>query len=369
MDYYITDYKASGPGAVALESGIMRKNRPAAAGSGILANFAAPFDAAVVTRLLENGVEIAGSTRMSEFGVCIAPDEPVPASGAVRAVADGAAAAALCNDVFGLNRRQAAENGVCYIHPTYGTVSRFGLIPLACSMDQIGAVCRDLADGFRLLSLIAGNDPNDGAMFPEKKYEYKRLDKKIRVGLPAGVVAMADGASRESLRDFAAKFAAADAELPYFGAHRQVMTILACAEISGNLSRYDGVKFGYRSPEYGSLNELYLKSRTEGFGAETKLAVIMGVMTLSREEYVRRYDKAMRIRRLIRDSLRFGEYDVIALPAAIGGSRYDNLALYSLAPLAGLPSVSFPYGGSGIQLVADVKNESALLTAWEVSRT
>ena len=292
---------------VILEDSIMQKGIPATVGSKMLENFIAPFDATVVTRLKENNIEITGRTKMSDFGL----------SGGETC------GLTLCNDLFGTYRRA----GICYIHPTYGTVSRYGLIPLAPSMDQIGVACKDLYEGFDLLSKIAGNDPNDGAMFPEKKYEYKVSDKKIKI--------------------------AGSEVLKYTDVYEQVMAILSCAEISNNLTRYDGIKFGYRTQNYKNLNDLYINTRSEAFGLQAKLVSIMGAVVLSRDNYSAYYEKAMKIRRLIKQSLRFDEYDVIELPTG-----YEMLA-----QLTGLPSISF----NGIQLIADVRNENALLTAWEVA--
>jgi len=315
---------------IVLEDCIMKKGRPATAGSKMLENFIAPFDATVVERLRGANIEAKGT---------------------------------LCNDLFGQYRKMAAEKGWCYIHPTYGTVSRYGLIPLASSMDQIGVLCENLADGFRILATIAGHDARDGAMFPEKSYRYKRIDKELAVCVPSSLGKQADG-----VRAFAEKFTVVDKPLEYFDVYKQVMVILSCAEISNNISRYDGIKFGYRSSGVKNLEHLYTQSRTEALDLKAKLAAIMGGMVLSSEHYTAWYEKAMKIRRLIRQSLRFDQYDLIALPTSVGDDPYENLSLYALATLTGLPSVSFSYNGQGVQLVADVKNENALLTAWEVSQ-
>lgn len=369
MNYYITDFKVPSSEAVALEDSIMVKGSPVAAGSKILDGFKAPFDAEVVTRLADNGIKIAGKTKMNEFGIAaVSSDHQEEASGAVKAVASDAAKYALCNDVFGQNRRHAAGQGVCYIHPAYGTVSRYGLIPLVSSMDQIGIVCKDLSEGFNFLSRIAGKDEKDGAMLPDVKYTYENSGKNIKVGLPESIINQADESAQASIKNFAGKFDKVNIDLPYFDVYKQVMYILSCAEISNNLSRYDGIKFGYRSPNYKSLNELYVNTRTEGFGLRTKLAAIMGCMALSQDQYEPYYEKAMKIRRLIKESLRFDEYDIIALPTSIGDDPYVNLSLYALAPLSGRPSVSFPYQGHGIMLITKAGNESALLTAWEKAR-
>lgn len=290
---------------VYLDDSILQAGKIASAGSKMLRNFAAPFDAEVVTRLNEPCERAV----LGEFG--LEPPKSLP---------DGVL---LCNDVFGHVRTVVAERGLCSLRPTYGTVSRYGLIPTACSMDQIGVVCRTPAEGFSLLARIAGHDEKDGAMFPDARYSYEKPAQAPRL-------------HREAL--------------PYADLVEPVFHILAYAEISGNLSRYDGVKFGYRAENYKTLEELYTKTRTEAFGFETKLAAVMGCLALSQDHYAALYDKALRARRLIRDSLRFDLYDVLVLPVE---SR--------LPVLAGLPSLTF----RGMQLAAGVKNEGALLAAWE----
>ena len=369
-DSYVFDLHAASTDCVALEDSIMVKGSPVQAGSGILEGFISPVDATVVERLRENGFPLGGKTRMLEFGIPnLQEDEEAAASGAlgaVEAVASGAARWALCNDIFGVYRRLAVARSVCYIHPTYGTVSRYGLIPLACSMDQIGVVCRDPADGFKLLSFIAGKDPRDGAMLPEAAYKYENTCKEITIGLPETVVALTGDEHRAALRAFAGRFPTVEAALPLFPYCKQVMYILASAEISGNLSRYDGIKFGRAAPDCRDLKELYTRSRTEGFGRETKLASVMGAMLLSQAYYSRYYEKAMQVRRLIKESLRFDKYDVLALPCFIQGDPFNNLSLYALAPLAGLPSATFSFMGQGIQLLAKPGNEAVLRMALEV---
>lgn len=376
MDYFITDYKTgatSDSDCVVLEDSIMQKGKLVTAGSKILENFISPFDATVVSRLIAKDKKILGKTKLNEFGIGrISQDRPDDVSGAVTAVADGIAEAGLCNDFSGTVRRQAAEHGLCYIHPTYGTVSRYGLIPAISSMDQIGVVCRDLAAGFDILSVIAGSDPNDGAMYPDKVYSYSSAaaaSKNIKLGVPGNVMDLANEDGKSAVIEFAKQFdTAEECDLKYFDVYSQVMYILGCAEISNNINRYDGIKFGYRTNNYKTLNDLYLNTRTEAFGLDTKLAAVMGSMVLSQEQYAPYYEKAMKIRRLIKESLEFDKYDIIVLPSGMKGDPYKQNALYALATLAGLPSVSMPYHGGGIHLIANVKNENALYTAWEVTK-
>jgi len=330
---------------IVLDDNIMQKGKPATAGSKILQNFISPFDAAVVERLQTHQYQVTERTTPDEFGI-FPFDDSEKILDAAKAVADGSAGYALCNDVFGRYRQQAAENDCCYIHPTYGTVSRFGLIPTACSMDRTGVLCKNMTDGFKLLSQIAGKDSRDGAMFPEENYNYAPQDKKLTIGLPANC---------EILNSLTKKFETVAIELEYFNVYKQVMHILSFAEISNNINRYDGIKFGYRAEDYKGIGDLYVKTRAEGFGLNGKLVSIMGAMVLDNYEVY--YEKAMKIRRLVKKSLKFDTYDIIALPCEFEAS--------ALTALAGLPSVSFNYNEQGIQLIANVKDEHLLLSAWE----
>jgi len=308
-----------------LDSSIFIKGHIATAGSKMLGNFIAPFDAAVVERLNAADVRIVGQIESSEFGVgglfCETDDaggfddvcESDEVGGfdetgnAIRLIAADEADFALFNDYTGTVSRAAAANGLYYLHPTYGTVSRYGLIPAVTSMDQIGVLCKSPEVGFAALGIIAGYDSRDGVMLPDK--------------------ASANDVQRPSL-SFEVDVIALETD--YSKVYSQVMQILCSAELSNNISRYDGIKYGYRAKEYNGLNELYLRSRTEAFGFDVKLAAILGAMVLSQENYVRYYDKAMRLRRLIKDSFDFNAYDVIVTKCPF------------LSRLCGLPSLTTP---------------------------
>ena len=341
-----------------IDDAIMQKGQPATAGSKMLANFISPFDATVVTRLEENTkMKRHSKAGTDEFGASALTLESVDSlPTAVETVKSGTAAVALCNDYAGTIRRSAAANGLNYIHPTYGTVSRFGLIPAVQSMDQIGIVCKSLSDGFSVLEAIAGSDPKDGTMFPEARYAYAPGKSGIKIGVPANV------AKDPAVAEFVKNFDSVEFELEYFDAYSHVMRILCFAELCHNTNRYDGIKFGYRSEDFHGLKELYTKGRTEAFGFNAKLAAIMGAFILSGETYTSYYDKAMRIRRLIKESLSFDKYDAIILPAHDESDPLMRLAYTALPQLAGLPSVIVPFGG-GISLIADVKCENTLFSA------
>jgi len=209
-------------------------------------------------------------------------------------------------------------------------------------------VCKAPEAGFKVLSIISGFDPKDGAMIMDaehlknEKWKIENGDlTRLRVGAPKHVTGPDAGAVFSG--GSVIGFETVEFELKYSDVYTQIMQILCCAELSNNISRYDGIKFGYRAKGYGSLHELYTKSRTEAFGADVKLAAIVGAMVLSQENYMRYYDKAMRLRRLIRDSLDFDKYDLIAMPKyeeSDGGTVCAPQC--TLSRLCGLPSITTP---------------------------
>ena len=380
MEHFITKYDVDyheGAEYATLEDSIMHKCHPVTAGSRILENFISPLDATAITHLEATGVIILGKTKMDEFGAkglmlsSNLPDsglqDPTFRSGAVASVAEGTATYALCNDFTGAVGGEAVLHNLCYIHPTYGTVSRYGLIPAVPSMDQIGIVCKTPVDGFHALSIICGYDPKDGVMDIESMQKCETLGDDIkdaddlRIGVPANILAQIPDTS--DVAEFIKEFTNIKFELKYFDAYAQIMQILCCAELSNCTTRYDGIKFGYRAQGYRNLRELYTKSRTEAFGTDIKLASIIGSMVLSQDNYTRYYDKAMRIRRLIKESLEFDKYDVIIMPSRHNSSL--TLALNALPRLCGLPAITIPFHGGGVTLIADSNCEDILFSALE----
>jgi aspartyl-tRNA(Asn)/glutamyl-tRNA(Gln) amidotransferase subunit A len=220
-------------------------------------------------------------------------------------------------------------------------------------MDQIGIVCKSPEEGFRMLSTIAGYDNKDGTMVADSgklkaaQREQANVGKSdlIKIGVPVNVFAMnADDSAAAML---AKSFETVEFDLKYYDVYEQVMQILCSAELSNNISRYDGIKFGHRAKDYNGLNELYKKSRSEAFGADVKLVAVIGAMVLSQENYKRYYDKAMRLRRMIKESLEFDRYDAIVLP-----SHNCN----AISRLCGLPAVTTPE----FTLIADAGRENIL---------
>jgi len=341
-----------------LDSSIMQKSLPATAGSKMLADFVSPIDATVVTRLEAAGVQIVGRCDDNEFGVdglfvkqgdgssasqSLTNEAQKRKNRPLASLADSKADFALCNDYTGAVSLTAAKHGLYYIHPTYGSVSRYGLIPAVSSMDQIGILCKCPEVGFEVLRMISGFDSKDGAMSQitnDKGQMTNNKEQRTDEPFPC--------------------------HAKYSEIFPQVMQILCCAEIGNNINRYDGIKFGYRAKGYNGLRELYTKSRTEAFGEDVKLAAVLGAMVLSKENYMLYYDKAMRLRRLIQDSLEFDIYDVIINDKgqrtndkgqATNQEKWNSLNnLLILSRLCGLPSLTTPEG----VYVANVGRESML---------
>ncbi|MCL2425797.1 MAG: amidase family protein [Oscillospiraceae bacterium] len=302
-----------------ISSSIMQKGKSATAGSKMLENFISPIDATVVENIEALiDVEIVGVGAMDEFGVGGLFGEPSRAladDGVVGIVASRDVDFALCNDYTGAISRAAAQYGLCYIHPTYGTVSRYGLIPAVSSIDQIGVLSKSPEGCFNGLKMIAGYNSKDGAMPVDYMIQAVKNDDEM---------------VKRDVKDITVT----ELKPKFAEVYTQIMQIICCAEFSNNISRYDGVKYGYRAKDYNGLQEMYMSTRTEAFGEDVKLAAILGTMVLSHENYTKLYDKAMRLRRLIMDSMKFDTYDVVV------GRGDDSNALILLSRLCGLPSIT-----------------------------
>jgi len=295
---------------IAVDENIMIKGEICAAGSKMLHNFKVPYTATVVEKITDAGMTITYSSKIGEFGA--ETNQTNQKQTAAYLVGSGAVDAALGIDVDGAAYRAAAQNDIAYIKPTYGTVSRFGLVANVTSVDQIGVYAKNLEDGFYVLSKIAGHDKNDGTSYPNEKYEYS--DKEIDL-LDLKVINSPDFKLKEYLTS--------------------VYTIISAAEFSGNIARFDGLKFGYRTENFRDLDALITNSRSEGFSTETKLKALMGTYVLSKEQFDKYYFKAMQVRRLVKQELNeiFESYDIISLPPC------DKAV--ALANLSGCPAIVF----------------------------
>ncbi len=392
------------------------RDMPATAGSKMLAGYMSPFDATIVRRLADAGAISVGKTNMDEFAMGSSNENSawgpvanpwdrttVPggsSGGSAAAVAARLVPAATGSDTGGSIRQPAAMCGITGIKPTYGLCSRFGMIAFASSLDQAGVMARSAWDCALLLQDMAGHDAQDSTSVAQPVPRYtdaldalpaQRPLEGLRIGLPRewfaqGLADEVEQAVREALaqlRGLGAQLV--DIELPRSELSVAAYYILAPAEASSNLSRFDGVRYGHRAEQYADLAEMYANSRAEGFGAEVKRRILIGTYVLSHGYYDAYYLQAQKIRRLIaQDFLRaFESCDLIAGPVAPTvawdlGEKADPLANYLAdvhtlpASLAGLPAMSVPAGFGrgeharrpvGLQLVAPHFGEARLLHA------
>ena len=304
---------------VAADDLICTKGVATGAGSKALEGFVPPYNAAVIEKIDAADMILLGKARVSEFGMC------GDVNGAAAAVAAGEAPIALGCDTGGALRRSAARCGVAALRPTYGAVSRFGLVAYASSMDQIGPVARDAADCAALFDIIRGKDGRD-SMSVEAQGREPAGDLKIgELNLPI-----------------------AEYALPAY-------EILACAEASSNLARFDGIKYGHVSEQAKNLRETYVLSRSEGLGPEAKRRVMLGNFVLGAGQYEAYYVKAMRVRRLMQQAL----LEAVEIYDALWAPVNDESILV-LASLAGLPALALP---GGRQLIGRAFEEGTLLGA------
>jgi aspartyl-tRNA(Asn)/glutamyl-tRNA(Gln) amidotransferase subunit A len=382
---------------------------PSQAGSKILEGYRPPYTATVVARLAAAGAPLLGKTNQDEFAMGSSNENSaygpvlnpwnrtrVPggsSGGSAAAVAAGSAPWALGTDTGGSIRQPAALCGIVGLKPTYGTVSRYGMIAFASSLDQAGPLTRDVTDAALLLRHMVGRDERDSTSigFPgeiELPTE-GRLDG-IRLGVPEELTAGAEGIEPGVLDSFNATLELAvelgasveTCRLPHAPHALSAYYVLAPAEASSNLARYDGVRYGKRCENGGGLVEMYTRTRSEGFGAEVKRRIMLGTYSLSSGYYDAYYGRAQRVRTKIADDFRaaFESFDFVVTPTAptvafeLGALTADPLAMYlndyCTVPmsLAGIPAISIPSGLSdglpvGFQLAGPAFSENRILAA------
>jgi aspartyl-tRNA(Asn)/glutamyl-tRNA(Gln) amidotransferase subunit A len=380
---------------------------PTTCGSRMLKGYKSPYDAHVIEQFGLAGAVLLGKTNMDEFAMGSSNETShfgpvrnpwdrrlVPggsSGGSAAAVASRMAPAATGTDTGGSIRQPAALTGVCGLKPTYGLVSRYGMVAFASSLDQGGPLGRSAADLALLLNVMAGHDARDSTSLDRPKEDYTReLDaplKGLRIGLPAayfgeGVEPGVLKCVREAIAWFESQGARTlPVELPNTALAVPVYYVIAPAEASSNLSRFDGVRYGHRAKDYGDLADMYCRTRAEGFGAEVKRRILIGTYVLSHGYYDAYYLKAQKVRRLIaRDfSEAFKQCDVIMGPTspttafALGAKTDDPVQMYLNdiftipAPLAGLPGLSIPCGFDakglpvGLQVMGNYFAEAKML--------
>jgi aspartyl-tRNA(Asn)/glutamyl-tRNA(Gln) amidotransferase subunit A len=399
---------------VAVKDNLCVQGGATTAASKILENFRPPYSATVVEKLTGAGAAIIGKTNLDEFAMGGSTETShygptrnpwdtarVPggsSGGSAAAVAAGLAPYAIGSDTGGSIRQPAAFCGLTGIKPTYGSVSRFGLLAYASSLDQIGPMGHTARDCAAALAAVSGPDSRDSTSIADKPFfmgkgglgeDAAAQVKGLKIGLPkdyfgAGlaqdVKAAVLGAAKklEGLGAIVEEF-----DLPLMDYAVPAYYIIACAEASSNLSRYDGVKFGYRSPNATDIRESFFVTRSEGFGTEVKRRILLGSFVLSSGYFDAYYKKALKVRRLIRNAFdeALTRFDIILGPVSptvayeIGGQIADPLAMYMAdiytvcANLTGLPAVSLPCGQSadglpiGMQMLGRAFSDELLLAA------
>lgn len=394
---------------VAVKDNLCAIGVPTTCASRMLENFRSPYDATVIERLRAADAVLVGRTNLDEFAMGSSTEnsaagptrnpwntEHTPggsSGGSAAAVAARMAPLSLGSDTGGSIRQPAGFCGVVGLKPTYGRVSRYGLVAFASSLDQIGPFATDVAGAARLLEVIAGGDPLDSTCLPDPVPRYSAdLNEpinNIRIGIDHAhfgdgldvEVGAAIEKAIEVYRGLGAKIV--DVTLPHQKYSVATYYVIAPSEASSNLARYDGIHYGHRAEQYENMIDLYARSRGEAFGAEVKRRIMLGTFALSAGYADQFYNKALKVRRLIRQDYdeAFKNCDVILSPVSpspafkLGELKDDPLAMYLSdiytlgANLAGIPGISIPAGQSsgrlpiGLQLLAPALEESRLLRA------
>ena len=394
---------------VGIKDNICTKGIRTTCSSRMLENFIAPYNATVMEKINAEELIDLGKLNMDEFAMGGSTEysyfkkthnpwnlNKVPggsSGGSAAAVASNMVPWALGTDTGGSIRQPAGFCGVVGLKPTYGLVSRYGVVAFASSLDQVGPITKDVRDSAMLLSLIAGHDEKDTTSEEIEKKDYTKALKNDVKGLKIGVPKefFGEGINEEVKKELTKAietYKELGAEVEEFSldvAKYALATyyIIACAEASSNLGRFDGIRYGYRTPEYSNLKEIYKKSRSEGFGPEVKRRIILGTYVLSSGYYDAYYKKAQQVRTLVSNefSKAFEKYDVILTPTSpvtafnIGEKSNNPLEMY-LADIctvsiniAGVPAISIPCGVDsegmpvGMQLIGNKFEEEKILNA------
>ena len=392
------------PGAI--KDNICISGETCTAASRMLEHWVAPYDATVIEKLKQKDFISIGKTNMDEFAMGSSTENSafgptsnpwnldyVPggsSGGSAAAVAATEAVWALGSDTGGSIRQPASFNGIVGLKPTYGLVSRYGLLAFASSLDQIGGLTKDVTDAAILLNAIAGYDAKDSTSIPQDKKDYKKAlvnnVKGMKIGVPReffgeGIKPETKEAVKKALAFYEKEGAElVDVSIPHINSGVSVYYIIAPAEASSNLARYDGVGFGYRA-EGKDIIDMYIKTRSTGFGEEVKRRIMLGNYVLSAGYYDAYYLKALKVRTLLKQEFDevYKSCDVIAAPSASGtsfkfGAFSDPLSLYMedicTVPvnLIGAPSISIPVGFHegmplGMQLIGKPLGEETIIQA------
>lgn len=368
---------------IVAEDMLLTTDMPTAAGSKMLDGYMSLLEAEVLTRLKNKGYGVCGKADVGEFAIDLLGETSYNGAN----TADGKllnssseilkaneADAVIALDVNGTPRRAAAQNGLVSVKPTYGTVSRYGTVPVACSGETVSVMAKDAEMCRKVLDDIAGHDDKDGTSLPESEIAKKADAKEIkRIAVINDMMADVSDDVKANIDSAVAKLGVevVNIDSSVIAASRPAWNILMSAELCNNVSRYDGVKYGHRAEKFSGIDELYTNSRTEAFGELLKTAIIFGSETLSTENYMKVYDKALRTRRVIVEEFAkiFAEFDAVMIPACskafyteddVKADKYISYKenFYTApASITGLPAVV----AGGVQLIGKAFSENALL--------
>ncbi len=384
MKYY--SVQLNDKGNIAVDDTILVKDAYTTAGSRILEGFKSLFSAEAVERLENKGYVLSGKTHVGEFGLDLVGEfsyysdkEEILKGAAAEAVASKSVKGALGVDVNGAPRRAAALSDVCFLKPTYGTVSRYGVVSTASSGETVGVYAEDTDGISEIMSVIAGYDEKDGTSLKNQSYEYKNdLDVKgMKVCVIKELVDKADDKIKAEINVFADTLKSKgvtveEISCDLFEVANTAWQILMTAETCNNISRYDGVKFGHRAKEYKNIDELYVNSRTEGFNFLTKAVILYGSDVLSKNRYKDCFDKSLKIRRIVFDGLKeiLSKYNAILTPVVSKSEFkaydineaftkvFEESVFTAASSITGMPALAF----KKVQLMGDHFSESTLLS-------
>ena len=394
---------------IGIKDNICTKGVKTTCSSKMLENFTSPYDATVMEKINSENLITLGKLNMDEFAMGASTEysafkktcnpwdlNKVPggsSGGSAAAVAAGLVPWALGSDTGGSVRQPASFCGVVGLKPTYGLISRYGLVAFASSLDQIGPITKDVKDSAMLLNIIAGHDEKDTTSLNVEKKDYTKALKNdvkgLRIGIPKeyfgeGINKEVKEALEKAIEEYKAMGAIVEeCSIPIAEYALATYYIIACAEASSNLGRFDGIRYGYRTSNFKNLRDIFINSRTEGFGKEVKRRIILGTYVLSSGYYDAYYKKAQQVRTLVKKEFdkAFEKYDILITPTAptvafdIGKRSNNPLEMY-LADIctvsiniAGLPGISIPCGVDsegmpiGMQIVGKHFAEETILNA------
>ena len=394
---------------IGIKDNLCTKGIKTTCSSKMLENFVAPYDATVVEKINELGIINLGKLNMDEFAMGASTEysafkktcnpwnlNKVPggsSGGSAAAVAAGLVPWALGSDTGGSIRQPASFCGVVGLKPTYGLISRYGLVAFASSLDQIGPITKDVEDAAMLLNIIAGHDEKDTTSINIEKKDYTKALKNdvkgLKIGIPKeyfgeGINPEVKAALEKAIEEYKSMGAVVEeCSVPIAEYALATYYIIACAEASSNLGRFDGIRYGYRTSNFENLKDIFVNSRTEAFGEEVKRRIILGTYVLSSGYYDAYYKKAQQVRTLVKKEFdkAFEKYDILITPTSpsvafdIGARSNNPLEMY-LADIctvsiniAGLPGISIPCGVNsegmpiGMQIIGKQFSEETILNA------